>query len=66
MDIYILLICFPNYVVVRVTGLWFHTQQVRTNSYLYVLPVAVFVGRPCVVVVIESGLSWQPVFIVKT
>lgn len=40
--------------------------HVRTNCYLYELPVAVFIGRPSVVMVIESGLSRQPVFIVET
>lgn len=37
----------------------------ESHSYLYVLSVAVFVGRPPVVVVVESGLLWQPVFIVE-
>lgn len=36
-----------------------------THSYLYVLPVAVLVGRPCVVVVVESGLVRQPVLIIE-
>lgn len=34
--------------------------------YLYVLSVAVFVGRPSVVVVVEPGLSRKPAFVIET
>lgn len=41
-------------------------QGSETQLYLYVLPVTVFVGRPSVVGVVESGLSRQPALIVES
>lgn len=37
----------------------------KSDAYLYVLLVAVLVGRPGVVVAVEPGLPRQPAFVVE-
>lgn len=40
-------------------------KQTNEKDYLNVFPDAVFVGRPRVVIAVESGLTWKPMSFFK-